>query len=62
MTQDAYSVVQLLFSSIWGLFTGFNIPGTNVTPAAFFIFILFVGIVIRFVHNLLAESYHSEDK
>lgn len=62
MTSDAFSVVQLLFSSIWSLFTSFNIPGTNVTPASFAIFILFVGIIIRFVHNLLHESYHTEGK
>lgn len=62
MTQDAFSVVQLLFSSVWSLFTSWNIPGTNVTPGGFAVFLAFAFIMIRFVHNLLHESYHSEGK
>lgn len=62
MTADALSVLQLLFTSIWSLFTSFYIPGTNVTPAGFAIFCLFFVVIVRFIHNFISESYHSEGK
>lgn len=47
MTADAVSVVQLIFTTIWTLFNSWHIPGTNVTPAMMFIFILFGSFVLR---------------
>lgn len=52
MTSDALSVVSLLFSTIWSLFTSWFIPGTNTTPAEFAIFILVVFLIIRTVKRL----------
>lgn len=41
-------VVEMIFSTIWNLFVGFNIPGTNVTPAAMAIFLLAASFGFRF--------------
>lgn len=51
MTADALLVLQTLFKSIWMLFNSWYIPGTNVTPAAFFIFLL----CARFILGLSAH-------
>lgn len=47
MSADALSLLNGLFSAFWGLFTGFYIPGTNVTPAAFALAILFIWLLVR---------------
>lgn len=47
MTSDALLVINFLFSSIWQFFTSWYIPGTNVTPASFFFFLLSVFAIIR---------------
>lgn len=49
MTDDALSVVSLLFGSVFRLFTSWYIPGTNVTPAVAFFGILFIGIMFKIV-------------
>lgn len=48
MTNDAVSVVEFLFSKIWSFFICFNVPGTNVTPAAFAVFLLAASFGLRF--------------
>lgn len=53
MTADAVQVVKLLFTAIWSLFTSWHIPGTNVSPAAWFMFILFAVFVLRVVRRFL---------
>lgn len=52
MTADALLVVQTLFTTIWSLFTSWHIPGTAVTPAAFFLFLLFASFGLRFIRRL----------
>ena len=52
MTNDALSVVSLLFGTIFRLFTSWYIPGTNVTPAVAFFGILFLVIVFRIVNKI----------
>lgn len=47
MTADALLVVRFLFTSIWSLFTSWHIPGTNVTPASMFFFLLAATIIFR---------------
>lgn len=56
MTSDALLVVQCLFSTIWSLFTSWYIPGTNVTPAMFFLFLGSAGLGITFVARLLTVN------
>lgn len=53
MTSDAILVVQCLFSTIWSLFTSWYIPGTNVTPAQFFLFLGSASLGITFIVRLL---------
>ena len=47
MTSDALLIVQFLFTTIWSLFTSWHFPGTNVTPANFFMFLLLAWLAIR---------------
>lgn len=53
MTADALLVVQCLFNVIWRLFTSWHIPGTATTPAAFFLFLGFAVVSIRFFKRFL---------
>ena len=47
MTNDALSVVSVIFDTIFRLFSSWYIPGTNVTPAVAFFGILFICIIFR---------------
>lgn len=49
MTNDALLVLETLFQTIWRLFTSWNFPGTNVTPAEMFLFLISAGIGLRYV-------------
>lgn len=67
MTADAIMVVRFIFSTIWRFFNSWYIPGTRVTPAMWFIFMLFVLLVFRTLKRfgfLLSDSSTSdkEDK
>lgn len=48
MTDDAISVLNCLFQTIWSLFNSWCIPGTNVTPAGFFLFLISAGVGLRY--------------
>lgn len=61
MTADALLVVQTLFSTIWRLFTSWNIPGTNTTPAAFILFLSFAVLGLRFLKSLVLLGSSSGD-
>lgn len=56
MTSDALLVIQTLFSTIWKLFTTWAIPGTNTTPGAFFIFLLFASFVLRYIVRIITGA------
>ena len=47
MSADALLLLRGLFSAVWTLFTGWYLPGTNVTPAAFSLAILFIWLITR---------------
>lgn len=53
MTSDAILVVKCLFSTIWSLFTSWYIPGTQTTPAQFFLFLIVSSIGITFVVRMV---------
>lgn len=53
MSNDALLVLKCLFETIWQLFTSWHIPGTDVTPAAFFFFLAAAGIGLTFVTRFL---------
>lgn len=52
MTHDGLLVLQCLFGSIWRLFTSWHIPGTETTPAAFFMFIAVCGLALKFLYRV----------
>lgn len=56
MTADALLVVQTLFGTIWTLFTSWYIPGTAVTPAAFFLFLMFAGFGLRVMKRFFSNE------
>lgn len=56
MTSDALLVVRFLFSALWQFFNGFYFPGTNVTPAAMFFFILLGVFVLRLLRYILNKD------
>lgn len=53
MTSDAILVVQCLFSTIWNLFTSWYIPGTQTTPAQFFLFLIMASLGVTFVVRMI---------
>lgn len=56
MSNDALSVLQCLFQTIWRLFTSWDIPGTNVSPAEMFLFLISAGIGLRFALSFLTGN------
>lgn len=50
---QALEVVTSLFSSIWGLFTGTQVPGLGISFASWFIVLTLVGISIDLVSHVL---------
>ena len=61
MTQDALAILQTVFTSIWRLFNGWYIPGTNTTPGMWAFFILSAFLSIRLFKHFLSGS-SSDDK
>lgn len=53
MTNDAKLILNCLFDTIWRLFTSWDIPGTNITPAEFILFLAFAGVSLRFLFRML---------
>lgn len=49
MSADALMLLRGLFSAFWQLFTGWYLPGTNVTPVAFALAILFIWLILRWI-------------
>lgn len=52
MSADVLSLLSGLFSAVWQLFNGWYLPGTNVTPGAFALSILFVWLLVRRIVRL----------
>lgn len=56
MTADALAVVQVLFTSLWRLFTEWYIPGTHTTPGMFILFCFAAALSINFIKRLFGLS------
>lgn len=56
MSNDAVLVLQCLFQTIWQFFTAWHIPGTNVTPASFALFLIVAGLGLNFLFRLLGVT------
>ena len=52
MTRDGLLVLECLFGNMWRLFTSWYIPGTEVTPAGFLVFLAFAGLILRWLTRL----------
>lgn len=56
MTSDAILVVKFVFTTIWSLSTSWYFPGTNVTPAVVFFFLLTAYAVLRIIRQNLFDG------
>lgn len=56
MSDDAVLVLECLFQTIWQFFTAWCIPGTNVTPASFALFLLVAGLGLNFLFRLFGVA------
>ena len=57
MTSDGISILEWFFDTFWLFFTSWKIPGTNVTPATWFIFLIFAGLVLSLIVRLFGVSW-----
>ena len=53
MTGEALDFSFSFFHEIWKLFISWHIPGTNVTPAAWSMFLLLVVVFVKTLKRLL---------
>ena len=53
MTVEASTFLAGFFAHIWKLFNGWKLPGTNVTPIAWALFLLLLPVFIRLFKRLL---------
>lgn len=69
MSEDVLLVLKSLFGdpnawyrqpSIWSLFTGWHIPGTNLTPASWAMFCLVFYTGLRFLKRILGGENSDE--
>lgn len=56
MSDSALQIVGALFEVIWKLFTGWHIPGTEMTPMGLALFFASAGIGLRFVLQLFGSN------
>lgn len=53
MTAEASTFLGGFFAHVWKLFNGWKLPGTNVTPIAWALFLLLIPVFIRLFKRLL---------
>lgn len=61
MTSDVLSFLEGVLSVLFKLFTSWHIPGTNVSPAMWFVFLLSVVVLFRFLKKLGFGSANIDD-
>lgn len=52
MTSNALEILRFFFAWGWRFFTGFYIPGTNVTPGGLLLFVFLLSILIGWLRSL----------
>lgn len=65
MTGNAIQTLTFILAWGWRFFTGYYLPGTNVTPGALCLFILLTRLVISFfgrLYNVQSNSNASSRK
>lgn len=60
MSSDFFLGLQMIFNIGWTVLTSFKIPGTNVTPAAFLLFITVSGLSLKFIRSLFGVGRGSD--
>lgn len=53
MTSNFFAGLQLLFTSVWRIFTSIKFPGTNFTFAHLLVFLIFVPLSLGFLKSVL---------
>lgn len=53
MTSAAVEILALVFRVVWRLFTSWNIPGTNVSPALWVFGFIVIGLFGRFFSRII---------
>ena len=53
MTNDFLTIMQTVLTQGFRLFTAFNLPGVNFSPAILLFGILSFGVAISFIHGIL---------
>lgn len=53
MTAEASTFLAGFFAHVWKLFNGWKLPGTNVTPISWALFLLLLPVFIRLFKRLL---------
>lgn len=61
MTSDVLSFLKGVIAVLFSLFTSWHIPGTDVTPAMWFLFLLSVVVLFRFLKKLGFGSANIDD-
>lgn len=61
MTADAVMVFEMLFGTIWTLFTSWEIPGTHMSPAEWAFFVLGTVLIVKILKRLLLDKYDDDD-
>lgn len=56
MTTDGFTILSTLFELAWKFLTEWHVPGTNVTPAGFFLLIGFIGVNLRAMKRITFTS------
>lgn len=55
MSSDALEAISWYLQSGWYFLTGFNLPGTNFTPAAALFAVAFFSLLMKFIRSLIGR-------
>lgn len=63
MTDQAISILSGSLRQFFRFFTSWNFPGTNVSPAEMFFFLLFVPVALALLSAILGNAFgqYAED-
>lgn len=61
MTSEVLSFLKGVIAVLFSLFTSWRIPGTDVTPGMWILFLLSVVVLFRFLKKLGFGSAHIDD-
>lgn len=59
MSANAMTFFELIISSMWKLFTGWQFPGLGFTPAQLFGFVLLFPLVVSFVYSIFSGAVNT---